>query len=76
MVVFVPTLKIATNSELANKKKRWIDFDAGVLINDVTMEQVHGELVQLLVDIVNGKPTCNEINDIREVAIWKKGVTL
>ncbi|MGB1291162.1 MAG: UxaA family hydrolase [Pseudoalteromonas sp.] len=73
---FVPTLKIATNSELANKKKRWIDFDAGVLINDVSMEQVHGEFVQLLVDIVNGKPTCNEVNDIREVAIWKKGVTL
>ena len=73
---FVPTLKIATNSELANKKKRWIDFDAGVLINDVSMEQVHSEFVQLLVDIVNGKPTCNEINDIREVAIWKKGVTL
>lgn len=73
---FVPTLKIATNSELANKKKRWIDFDAGVLINDVSMEQVHGEFVQLLVDIVNGKQTCNEVNDIREVAIWKKGVTL
>lgn len=73
---FVPTLKIATNSELANKKKRWIDFDAGVLINDVSMEQVHSEFVQLLVDIVNGKQTCNEINDIREVAIWKKGVTL
>ena len=73
---FVPTLKIATNSELANKKKRWIDFDAGVLINDVSMEQVHGEFVELLVNIVNGQPTCNEINDIREVAIWKKGVTL
>ena len=40
------------------------------------MEQVHGEFVQLLVDIVNGKQTCNEVNDIREVAIWKKGVTL
>ena len=73
---FVPTLKIATNSELANKKKRWIDFDAGVLINDVSMEQVQGEFVELLVNIVNGQPTCNEINDIREVAIWKKGVTL
>ena len=73
---FVPTLKIATNAELANKKKRWIDFDAGVLINDVSMEQVHGEFVELLVNIVNGQPTCNEINDIREVAIWKKGVTL
>ncbi|MEM5480925.1 altronate dehydratase family protein [Pseudoalteromonas fuliginea] len=73
---FVPTLKIATNSELAKKKTRWIDFDAGVLINDVSMEQVHGEFVDLLVEIVNGKQTCNEKNDIREVAIWKKGVTL
>ncbi|ATG79696.1 UxaA family hydrolase [Pseudoalteromonas sp. 1_2015MBL_MicDiv] len=73
---FVPTLKIATNSELAKKKTRWIDFDAGVLINDVSMEQVHGEFVDLLVEIVNGKETCNEKNDIREVAIWKKGVTL
>lgn len=26
---FVPTVKIATNSELAAKKKHWIDFDAG-----------------------------------------------
>ena len=28
---FVPTVKIATNSELAAKKKHWIDFDAGQL---------------------------------------------
>jgi len=73
---FVPTLKIATNSELAKKKTRWIDFDAGVLVNGKTMPEVHQEFVDLLVDVVNGKPTCNEVNDIREVAIWKKGVTL
>lgn len=24
-----PTLKLATNSQLAEKKKGWIDFDAG-----------------------------------------------
>ncbi|MGX9461265.1 UxaA family hydrolase [Shewanella sp. A14] len=73
---FVPTLKMSTNSELAQRKPRWIDFDAGVLINDANMEQVHEEFLQLLVAIVNGQPTCNEKNDIREVAIWKKGVTL
>lgn len=73
---FVPTLKIATNTELANKKKRWIDFNAGVLAENQTMEEVHQQFISLLVDVVNGKETCNEINDIREVAIWKKGVTL
>lgn len=73
---FVPTLKISTNSELANKKKRWIDFDAGILINDTTMEEAHQQFIQLLVAVVNGQETCNEKNDIREVAIWKKGVTL
>lgn len=73
---FVPTLKIATNSELANKKKRWIDFDAGVLIQDKSMLETHQQFVELLVNICNGEQTCNEKNNIREVAIWKKGVTL
>lgn len=73
---FVPTLKISTNSELANKKKRWIDFDAGILVGNVTMEEAHQQFIELLVAVVNGQQTCNEKNDIREVAIWKKGVTL
>lgn len=34
---FVPTVKIATNSELAAKKKHWIDFDAGQLIHGKAM---------------------------------------
>ncbi|MDN4501103.1 altronate dehydratase family protein [Alteromonadaceae bacterium BrNp21-10] len=73
---FVPTLKIATNSALANKKKRWIDFDAGRLVNDATMPELMDDFVDLLVNVVNGTPTRNEENNIREVAIWKKGVTL
>ncbi|NQZ90069.1 MAG: altronate dehydratase [Colwellia sp.] len=73
---FVPTLKISTNTELANKKKRWIDFDAGILIGDASMNETHEKFVELLVNVVNGQETCNEKNDIREVAIWKKGVTL
>ena len=28
----VPTVKISTNSKLANKKSNWIDFNAGVLV--------------------------------------------
>ncbi|MDH2999840.1 altronate hydrolase [Chelonobacter oris] len=73
---FVPTLKIATNSELASRKKHWIDFDAGQLLHDVSMEKMLAEFVELLVQTVNGQLTKNEINDFRELAIFKSGVTL
>lgn len=73
---FVPTLKIATNSELANKKKHWIDFDAGRLISDVSMPELLDEFITLLVKSCSGELVKNELNDIREIAIWKQGVTL
>ncbi|MDP4186045.1 MAG: altronate dehydratase family protein, partial [Bacteroidota bacterium] len=31
---FIPTLKISTNNDLASKKANWIDFNAGLLLND------------------------------------------
>jgi len=73
---FVPTIKLATNSELANKKPHWIDFDAGKLIHNTPMDQLLSEFVSLIVDIANGKPSKNELNDFRELAIFKSGVTL
>ena len=73
---FVPTVKIATNSELAAKKKHWIDFDAGQLIHGKAMPQLLTEFVDTIVEFANGKQTCNEKNDFRELAIFKSGVTL
>ncbi|MDU8925151.1 altronate dehydratase family protein [Pasteurellaceae bacterium LIM206] len=73
---FVPTLKIATNSELAMKKKHWIDFDAGRLVHDVSMNELLDNFIDLVVETVNGKPTKNELNEFRELAIFKSGVTL
>jgi len=73
---FVPTLKISTNSELAMKKKHWIDFDAGRLVQDMSMDELLSEFIQLLARSCSGELVKNEINEFREVAIWKKGVTL
>ncbi len=73
---FVPTVKLATNSELAAKKPHWIDFDAGKLIHGVPMDDLLGEFVDLIVDIADGKLSRNELNDFRELAIFKSGVTL
>jgi altronate hydrolase len=73
---FVPTVKLATNSELAAKKPHWIDFDAGGLIHGVAMDTLLGCFVDLIVEIANGRPARNEANDFRELAIFKSGVTL
>lgn len=73
---FVPTVKLATNSELAGRKKHWIDFDAGALIHGVPMDELLTMFIDMLVDIANGRQTRNELNDFRELAIFKSGVTL
>ena len=72
---FVPTLKIATNNELAAKKSNWIDFNAGAVLETGFAAQLE-KLIDLVVDVVNGKPARNELNNTRELAIFKTGVTL
>ncbi|MBN2221036.1 MAG: UxaA family hydrolase, partial [Vallitaleaceae bacterium] len=62
--------------ELAQKKPGWIDFNAGVLVDGVDMEALLGEFIDRIVDIANGEKTKQEINDYREIAIFKSGVTL
>lgn len=73
----VPTVKIATNSGLAQRKKHWIDFDAGRLIEGMSMEALQGELLELIAGIASGeRETHNERNGFREIAIFKDGVIL
>jgi len=73
---FVPTVKIATNTPLAEKKPHWIDFNAGCLLEGMSMEAMLADFVDLIVAIANGQPARNEVNDFRELAIFKSGVTL
>lgn len=74
---FVPTVKISTNSEIYNKKKHWIDFNAGVLLENETMDIVVERFIDYVISIASGEQLANnEKNDIREIAIFKNGVTL
>ncbi|MBD1577522.1 altronate dehydratase [Vibrio sp. S11_S32] len=72
----VPTLKIATNSSLAKRKPHWIDFNAGQLVENKPMDILLNEFIDLVVSVVNGKQARNEINDFKEIAVFKTGVTL
>ncbi|MCM2676109.1 UxaA family hydrolase [Alkalicoccobacillus plakortidis] len=73
----VPTVKISTNSTLYNKKKNWIDYNAGVLVEGKSMEDTRDEFFHYLLDVASGeKRTNNEKNGFREIAIFKDGVML
>ncbi|MGP7795673.1 UxaA family hydrolase [Sphingomonas sp. CLY1604] len=71
----VPTVKIASNSDLAARKPGWIDFDAGAVLDQGFVE-AESMLLARICAIASGAPTAAETNDEREIAIWKRGVTL
>lgn len=71
-----PTIKISSSSALAARKARWIDFDAGIVVEGAAKEQAEDALFDLVLDVAGGKRTRNEDNDERSIAIWKRGVTL
>lgn len=69
----VPTIKIASNTVLAKKKKEWIDFDAMQALKDGKADE---KLFELIIHTANGDLTKNEGNGYRDIAIFKDGVTL
>ncbi|MGR6329174.1 UxaA family hydrolase [Sphingomonas sp. XXL09] len=71
----VPTIKIASNSTLAARKPGWIDFDAGLVLEE-GFEAAEIALLDRICAIASGEETAAERNDEREIAIWKRGVTL
>ena len=73
---FVPTMKIATNPTLAQRKPMWVDFSAGQLIEGRTMQELVPEFIDKVLAVASGEPARNEENGYREISIFKNGVTL
>ena len=69
----VPTVKIATNKSLAERKSGWIDFDAS---DTLLGKDLSEELLSYIIEVASGRETANEINGYREISIFKDGVTL
>lgn len=73
----VPTVKVSSNTALANAKPGWIDYDAGQILAGKPMQTAAAELLALLQNTASGEyRTKNEQNGYREIAIFKNGVTL
>jgi altronate hydrolase len=71
----VPTIKIASNSDLAQRKPGWIDFDAGQVLSR-GLDAISDAMLQRICAVASGELTAAERNGEREIAIWKRGVTL
>ena len=72
-----PTVKIATNSQLAAHKKNWIDFNAGTVAEGKeTLDEAGDRLLDYVLSVASGEETLSEQHGCREIAIFKDGVTL
>lgn len=71
-----PTVKISSNTPLYEKKKNWIDFNAGQLVSGKPMNELAEEFYQYILDVASGKKVKAEELGLRDMAIFKQGVTL
>ncbi len=73
---FVPTMKISTNSSLFLNKPKWIDFNAGIILENQTIDQTNELFISYIIGVASGEMVNNEKNNFREISIWKSGVTM
>jgi altronate hydrolase len=73
---FVPTIKISSNTQLYQLKPHWIDFNAGGLIENQSMDEVFEALLVYVMQVASGELVNHEKNNFKEIAIFKTGVTL
>ena len=72
----VPTMKIASNNRIAQKKNGWIDFSAGRILEGKTFDELTDELFDKIVRTASGEKLKSELAGFHDMAIWKRGVTL
>ncbi len=72
----VPTIKIASNTPLSQKKANWIDFNAGQLVEGTGREELTERLFQYVFEVASGRKVKAELAGYHDMAIFKKGVTL
>jgi altronate hydrolase len=73
-----PTIKVATNSELAKKMSDIIDFDAGPIIRgEKTIAEMGDELFEMSIQVASGKKQPHAVRLGQDDFIpWKRAISL
>ena len=61
---------------LAKNKPGWIDFNAGVILENEPMEKTCERFIDYIIRVASGEFVNNEKKGYKEIAIFKTGVTL
>ena len=72
----VPTVKISSNTSLAEHKKTWIDFNAGLAVEGSSIDAMADDLFSYVLAVASGEQLKHENAAIYDIAIFKQGVTL
>ena len=73
-----PTLKLSTNTELADRLPDIIDFDAGPVVRgEANIEQLGDRLLELIIETASGRfePAASRLGQ-DDFLPWKRGVSL
>lgn len=73
-----PSIKVATNSAMYHHMEEDMDFNAGKVLEGVSMEQAANELLDIVVAVASGQPSKSEAQGVGESEFnpWNLGGTL
>lgn len=73
-----PTIKIATNTPLFERLGEDMDFDAGVILSGLSVEDTGRRLFEFMLEVAGGRKTKSELLGLgdEEFAPWSIGPTL
>lgn len=73
----IPTLKLASNTALFERKRDWFDFNAGLVLESGSMDEASDLLWKRMLRVASGElPARNEERNYREIMFFKDGVIL
>lgn len=72
----VPLIRMGSNSTMADRKKDWIDYNAGVVLEGRDFDQAAREMLDLVLEVASGrKKSLAEAKGYRQIGMLRDGVT-
>ncbi len=73
----VPTVKVASNGNLAGRKPHWIDYNAGQVLEGISWQEMEEDFFRYILSVASGEQcTRNEENGYKEISVFRDGVIL
>ncbi|UQZ89899.1 altronate hydrolase [Deltaproteobacteria bacterium Smac51] len=72
----VPTIKVSSNDRLYERKKNWIDYNAGRIALDGGMEETADDFFSRILQVASGQKVLNELHGYREISIFRDGIIM